>query len=66
MNTRVAKLRRQSFEAEPSISEERAIRVTEFYKDNYGKYSIPALRALNFKNLCEKKTIYLGEDELIV
>jgi formate C-acetyltransferase len=66
VNKRVAKLRRQSFESESCISEERAVLVTEFYKDNYGKYSIPVLRALNFKNLCEKKTIYIGEDELIV
>ncbi len=66
MNERVAKLRRQSFESEPCISEERAVLVTEFYRDNYGKYSIPVLRALNFKNLCEKKTIYIGDDELIV
>jgi formate C-acetyltransferase len=45
---------------------ERAVLVTQFYKKNYGKYSIPVLRALNFKNLCQKKTIYLGSDELIV
>ena len=66
MNERVAKLRRQSFESKPCISEERAVLVTEFYQVNYGKYSVPVLRALNFKNLCEKKTIYIGEDELIV
>jgi formate C-acetyltransferase len=45
---------------------ERAVLVTRFYKENYGKYSIPVLRALNFKNLCRKKTIYIGPDELIV
>ncbi|MCK5638664.1 MAG: pyruvate formate lyase family protein, partial [Flavobacteriaceae bacterium] len=39
---------------------------TEFYKNNYGKYSIPVLRSLNFLELCKKKTIYLGEGELIV
>ena len=27
---------------------------------------MPVMRALNFKNLCEKKTIYIGKDELIV
>jgi len=63
---RVARLRKESFEAEPSISVERAVLVTEFYQENYGKYSLPVLRALNFKNLCEKKTIYIGRDELIV
>ncbi|MBF0573122.1 MAG: glycyl radical protein [Desulfamplus sp.] len=66
MNRRIEKLRDQSFEAVPSISIERAILETQFYKDNYGKYSIPVLRALNFKNLCEKKSIYIGDDELIV
>jgi len=63
---RVARLRQESFEAQPGISVERAVLVTQFYKKNYGKYSIPVLRALNFKNLCQKKTIYLGNDELIV
>jgi len=66
MNKRVARLRKASFEIEPSISAERALLVTEFYKENYGKYSFSVLRALNFKNLCEKKTIFIGEDELIV
>lgn len=66
MNARVTRLRRMSFETEPSISAERALLVTEFYEENYGRYSYPVLRALNFKNLCEKKTIYIGEDELIV
>ena len=66
MTPRVARLREESFEAAPSISIERAVLVTRFYSDNYGKYSIPVLRALNFKNLCEQKTIYIGSDELIV
>jgi len=63
---RVAKLRKESFEAQPEISVERAVLVTRFYKENYGKYSIPVLRALNFKNLCQKKAIYIGDGELIV
>ena len=66
MNARVTRLRQMSFETEPSISAERALLVTEFYEENYGRYSYPVLRAMNFKNLCEKKTIYIGEDELIV
>jgi pyruvate formate-lyase/glycerol dehydratase family glycyl radical enzyme len=66
MNERVARLRRESFEAVPCVSAERAQLVTQFYKENIHKYSIPVLRALNFKNLCEKKTLYIGEDELIV
>ena len=66
MNKRVTRLREQSFKAQPCISTERALLVTEFYKENVGKYSVPVLRALNFKNLCEQKTIYIGDDELIV
>lgn len=66
MNERVARLREASFEAVPCISIERALLETAFYKKNEGKYSLPVLRALNFKYLCEKKTIYIGDDELIV
>jgi len=66
MNERVARLRKASFEAQPGISIERAVLETQFYEENEGKYSVPVLRALNFKNLCAKKTIYIGEDELIV
>jgi formate C-acetyltransferase len=62
----VARLREESFKALPTISVERAVVVTEFYKENYGKFSTPVLRALNFKNLCCKKVIYIGRDELIV
>ena len=39
---------------------------TKFYKENFGKYSTPVLRALNFLEICEQKTIYLGDGELIV
>ncbi|MBU0934833.1 MAG: formate C-acetyltransferase/glycerol dehydratase family glycyl radical enzyme, partial [Spirochaetes bacterium] len=44
----------------------RAVLVTNCYKANEGKVSVPVLRALAFKELCEKKAIYLGDDELIV
>ena len=53
-------------EVMPTISAERAKIITEFYKENLGKYPPPILRALAFKELCEKKEIYIGEDELIV
>ena len=66
MTPRIARLRKESFEAAPSISIERAVLVTRFYKKNYGKYSTPVLRALNFKHICENKTLYIGNDELIV
>ena len=66
MNARVQRLRKLSVEAEHSLSIERALHETAFYKENYGKYSIPVLRAMNFLDHCEKKTLYLGDDELIV
>ncbi|RLC05485.1 MAG: formate C-acetyltransferase/glycerol dehydratase family glycyl radical enzyme [Deltaproteobacteria bacterium] len=66
MNPRIEKLRNESFSAEPCISIERALLETVFYKENYGRYSMPVMRALTFKHLCEKKTIYIGDDELIV
>ena len=66
MNTRIQKLRKLSFDAEPSLSIERALIQTEFYKKNFGKYDIPVMRSLNFLEICKKKTIYLGEGELIV
>ena len=66
MKTRIEKLRNESFNAEPCISIERALLETALYKENYGKYSVPVMRALTFKHLCEKKTIYIGDNELIV
>ncbi|MBU0639296.1 MAG: glycyl radical protein [Planctomycetes bacterium] len=66
MTERVARLRARSLAARPSISAERAQLVTQFYAQHHGKHSVPVLRALLFKHLCERKTIYIGEDELIV
>lgn len=66
MNARIRKLRQLSVDTEPSLDIERALIETKFYKENYGKYSIPMMRALNFLEICKLKTIYLGEGELIV
>lgn len=66
MNPRIQRLRKLSFEAKPSISIERALHQTAFYKKHNGKYSVPVMRALTFLDHCRKKTIYLGDDELIV
>ena len=66
MNSRIQRLRKLSFEAEPSIAIERALHQTAFYKEHYGKHSIPVLRALTFLDHCQKKTLYFGDDELIV
>lgn len=66
MNNRIRALREESVSTPASLSIERALITTCFYKENDGKYSIPMMRALNFMELCQKKTIYIGNDELIV
>lgn len=66
MNERIQCLRKQSVETQESLSIERALITTRFYKENYGKYSTPVMRALNFLEICKQKTIYIGNHELIV
>ena len=66
MNERTARLRQASLAAQPRISHERASLLTDFYRAHDGKYSIPVMRARSFLHLCEHKTIYLGNEELIV
>ena len=66
MNDRIRALREESVETPVSLSIERALLTTRFYKRNDGKYSIPMMRALNFMEICEKKSIYIGQNELIV
>jgi formate C-acetyltransferase len=66
MTERVARLRRQSLEAVPTLSPERALLLTEFYSQDQGPISAPVRRALAFRYLMEHKTIYIGDGELIV
>jgi len=66
MNERIQKLRKLSVETQPSLTIERALLETAFYQENFGKLSVPVLRAANFLDYCQKKAIYLGEGELIV
>ena len=66
MNERTSKLRQQSLDTPPSISGERAKLITHFYRENAGRFSVPVMRAMAFQHLCTHKTIYIGEDELIV
>ena len=66
MNNRIQRLRKESFDAKPSLSIERALIETEFYRENLGKHSLPVLRALTFKEICQRKTLYIGDGELIV
>jgi pyruvate formate-lyase/glycerol dehydratase family glycyl radical enzyme len=66
MTPRIQKLREASLNTPVSISPERALLLTQFYKENEGKFSVPVMRAKAFYYLCEHKTIYLCDDELIV
>lgn len=66
MNDRIRRLRKQSVETQESLSIERALITTRFYRENEGKYSPPVMRAFNFLEICQQKTIYIGEEELIV
>ena len=66
MTERTARLRRQSLDARPSISAERALLVTRFYQAESGRHSTAVTRALCFDYLCRHKTLYLGTGELIV
>jgi len=66
MNARIERLRDRSLASRPSISAERALLLTDFYRREEGKHPVPVLRALAFRHLCQNKTIHLGEDEIIV
>lgn len=66
MNDRIKRLHQQSLDTPATLTIERALIETKFYKENYGKYSTPVMRAKNFYEICKQKTIYIGKDELIV
>jgi pyruvate formate-lyase/glycerol dehydratase family glycyl radical enzyme len=66
MTERVSRLREESYQAEVSLSTERAELITEFYRENIGKYSVPVMRAKAFEYLYRHQCIYIGEGELIV
>ncbi|GAP69596.1 pyruvate-formate lyase [Bacteroidales bacterium 6E] len=67
MTPRISRLRHESMEAIHRISAERALLVTEFYKNHlaFGD-SIPVQRAKAFRHIMQQKTIYIHPDELIV
>jgi formate C-acetyltransferase len=66
MKDRVKRLRQASLDTLPSVSIERAVLLTEFYRDKIGKYPQPVLRAKAYQHLCANKTVYIGDNELIV
>ena len=62
MNDRVKRLHQQSIDTPTTLTIERALIETAFYKENYGKMPNCILRAKNFYEICKKKTIYIGAD----
>ncbi|MCP4549869.1 MAG: glycyl radical protein [bacterium] len=66
MNDRVQRLRAVSLSGRPRISAERAQLITGFYGANGDSLSPAMMRAGAFHHLCERKSIHIGDDELIV
>jgi formate C-acetyltransferase len=67
MNERIRKLREKSLQAAPSITADRAMLVTEFYREHSSAtLSPPMKRALAFRHLLERKTVSIDDGELIV
>ena len=66
MNERIQKLRDISVNTPVHIDLVRAKIEPVFYQENDGKYSIPVMRAMTLKEYFSKKTLYLGDGELIV
>ncbi len=65
MRERVARLRQESLDLKPWLSIERAALITEFYEQSV-EPSIPLQRALAFQYVLERKSVFIGQDELIV
>lgn len=66
MTPRTETLRCRSLEARPTISSERAVLMTAFYREHELRHSVPVTRGLALRHLAESQTIYIGEGELIV
>jgi pyruvate formate-lyase/glycerol dehydratase family glycyl radical enzyme len=67
MNERIARLRRQSIEAEPVISMERALLLTRFYSGGQAeRHPVPVARAMAFKYILDHKSLCINPGELIV
>lgn len=66
LTERVKRLRKESLKATPHIWIDRAKYVTDVYKEHFGEVSIPVLRAKSFYEILKKKSIYIGDGELIV
>lgn len=67
MNERIKKLRKETLSVKPSISLERAVLLTGFYKSGLAdRVSVPVARAMAFKHILENKKLCVNDGELIV
>ncbi|MBN2165719.1 MAG: glycyl radical protein [Marinilabiliaceae bacterium] len=67
MNTRIKQLREQSLNAVNQLNAERALLITDFYKNHLiPSDSIPVQRAKSFRHILANKTICINNNELIV
>ncbi|HIW20656.1 MAG TPA: glycyl radical protein [Candidatus Dorea intestinavium] len=66
MNERIKRLRKESLATPAHIDLERAKIMTATYEEYEGSLSIPELRGQVLKDYFSKKTLYIGEGELIV
>jgi trans-4-hydroxy-L-proline dehydratase len=66
MNERIKKLREQTLNAIPTLSHERGMLLTKFYKSGeVERFSVPVARALAFKYILENKELCINDGELI-
>ena len=67
MNERIKKLREQTLNAIPTLSHERGMLLTKFYKSGEAeRCSIPVARAYAFKYILGNKALCINDGELIV
>ncbi|NLA50068.1 MAG: formate C-acetyltransferase/glycerol dehydratase family glycyl radical enzyme, partial [Bacteroidales bacterium] len=67
MTERIKRLRNRSLKAVETLSAERALLLTRFYRsDEARELSAPVRRAKAFEYILRNKSLYIGEDELIV
>lgn len=66
MTERITRLRSQSMNTKPKVDAERALIITEAYRNMSPSLPAPIKRALAFKSICEQKLVYIGSEDLIV
>lgn len=67
LTPRIIELRNRSLDAVCRIDAERAVLVTDFYRNTrLESYSVPVQRALAFEHIFNNKKLFVGEGELII